>query len=378
MRWKMAISILLLFIAAGFTSFFINPKSKLIAPPINIYANVQPNYFSPAAQHALPRVYVPNNLDNNVDVIDPSTYQVIDQFKTGKHPQHVVPSYDLKTLWVVNNSGNSVTPIDPMTGKPGKNIKVNDPYNLYFTPDGQYAIVVCETRQRLELRDPETMALQKIIPVKCRGLNHMDFTIDNQFAIVTCEFSSQLVKVDLKHLNVVGYLTLQEDRLKTMPQDIRSSPDGKTFYVADMMANGVFLIDPISFKQIGFIPTGIGTHSLTPSRDARVVYVANRGCNHMPGKCPKAGPGSITVLDWLHNQIIDNWPIPNGGSPDMGNINASGQELWLSGRFDEEVYVFNTQTGELTHRIHVGREPHGLTVWPQPGRYSLGHTGNMR
>ena len=29
-------------------------------------------------------------------------------------------------------------------------------------------------------------------------------------------------------------------------------------------------------------------------------------------------------------------------------------------------------------KIAVGAEPHGLTVWPQPGRYSLGHTGNMR
>jgi DNA-binding beta-propeller fold protein YncE len=40
--------------------------------------------------------------------------------------------------------------------------------------------------------------------------------------------------------------------------------------------------------------------------------------------------------------------------------------------------VFDTKTGQLTHRIPVGHEPHGLAVWPEPGRYSLGHTGNMR
>ena len=62
----------------------------------------------------------------------------------------------------------------------------------------------------------------------------------------------------------------------------------------------------------------------------------------------------------------------------MGNVSADGKELWLSGRFDYEVYVFDTATGKLTHRIKVERGPHGLTVWPQPGRYSLGHTGNMR
>jgi hypothetical protein len=28
--------------------------------------------------------------------------------------------------------------------------------------------------------------------------------------------------------------------------------------------------------------------------------------------------------------------------------------------------------------IPVGRGPHGLAVFPQPGRYSLGHTGIFR
>jgi YVTN family beta-propeller protein len=62
----------------------------------------------------------------------------------------------------------------------------------------------------------------------------------------------------------------------------------------------------------------------------------------------------------------------------MGNVNAAGTELWLSGRFDAEVYVFDTSTGALAARIPVGQGPHGLAVWPQPGRFSLGHTGNMR
>jgi hypothetical protein len=42
------------------------------------------------------------------------------------------------------------------------------------------------------------------------------------------------------------------------------------------------------------------------------------------------------------------------------------------------VYAFDTATGHLLARIPVATGPHGLTVWPQAGRYSLGHTGNMR
>lgn len=62
----------------------------------------------------------------------------------------------------------------------------------------------------------------------------------------------------------------------------------------------------------------------------------------------------------------------------MGNLTPDGTELWLGGRYDAEVYVMNTVTGELVATIPAGDNPHGLTVWPQPGRYSLGHTGNMR
>jgi DNA-binding beta-propeller fold protein YncE len=91
----------------------------------------------------------------------------------------------------------------------------------------------------------------------------------------------------------------------------------------------------------------------------------------------KKGPGSVTVIDFATRKVILNWPVPGGGSPDMGNVSADGKYLWLSGRFDDVVYRFDTATGTI-NTIKVGREPHGLTVWPQPGRYSLGHTGNLR
>jgi DNA-binding beta-propeller fold protein YncE len=160
-----------------------------------------------------------------------------------------------------------------------------------------------------------------------------------------------------------------------MPQDVRASPDGKTFYVADMMADGVHVIDLASFRQVGFIATGVGAHGLYPSRDGRKLYVANRGSNKIRGR-PR-GPGSVSVIDFATRQVIANWPIPGGGSPDMGNVNADGKYLWLSGRYDNVVYRFDTATGAVD-QVKVGREPHGLAVWPLPGRYSLGHTGNLR
>lgn len=353
------------------------PGMPPLRDPNNIYADANAGMFSSAVQGAIARVYVPNSRDRTVSVIDPATYKVITTFKTGKNPQHIVPAYDLKTLYVLNDLANSLTPIDPVTGKPGKNIHVDDPYNLYFTPDGKYAIVVSEAHKRLEFYDAQTMKLHDFIPVQCRGANHMDFTADGRNAVVTCEFSGQLMKLDVAAHKVLAYLPLSTPQMHSMPQDIRLTPNGKTFLVADMMMGGLIQIDPIAFKQIGFIPTGRGAHGIYPSRDGKYFYVSNRGCSSMR-HCSSHGPGSIAVVDPLNMKVVTVWPIPNGGSPDMGNVSADGKELWLSGRYDGEVYVFDTTTGKLIHRISVGRGPHGLTVWPQPGRYSLGHTGNMR
>jgi len=377
----------------------------------NLYSETASDRMSPTVAGALERIYVPNRQANSVTVIDPATLKVVGSFKVGINPQHVVPSWDLRTLWVANNAegrtDGSLTPIDPKTGQPGKSIPVDDPYNMYWSPDGKSAIVVAEAYKRLDFRDPVTLKMQHSIPTpKCAGINHADFSIDGRFALFTCEFNGSITKVDLVNRRVVDTIKLSQyfnrpDALALinkpgkkpakipdpsqlgaeicttpgMPQDVRASPDGKLFYVADMMADGVHVVDGETFKQVDFVATGVGAHGLYPSRDGKVLYVANRGSNKVWG--PPGGKGSVSVIDFATGKVVANWPIPGGGSPDMGNLSADGKYLWLSGRFDDLVYRIDTTTGGVD-KVKVGREPHGLTVWPQPGRYSLGHTGNLR
>jgi YVTN family beta-propeller protein len=375
------------------------PGMPPVADPANLYSETTATKIAPAVAGDLPRVYVPHVTSNDVYVIDPATFKVVDRFRVGINPQHVVPSWDLRTLWVANNAegrkDGSLTPIDPTTGKPGRPIPVDDPYNVYATPDGKAMIVVAEAFKRLDFRDPRTLALQSSLDVpRCSGINHADFSIDGRYAIFTCEFDGTVAKVDLVERKVLGYIQLIKPGLPTqtvkgidgrdetictswkgMPQDIRIAPDGKVFFVADMMADGVYVVDGDAFRQIGFIATGKGAHGLYPSRDGSKLYVANRGSNRIHG--PPRGKGSVSVIDFASRKVDVTWPIPGGGSPDMGNVSADGRYLWLAGRYDNVVYAVDTATGDV-RKIKVGKEPHGLTVWPQPGRYSLGHTGNMR
>ncbi len=366
-----------------------------VLDPGNLYSETRAGNFSPAVAGFPALVYVPNSASNTVDVIDQHTFQIIRHFAVGRQPQHVTPSYDLKTLWALNDWSDTLTKIDPATGKKVETVHVDDPYNMYYTPDGKYAIVVAERLERLDFRDPSTMALVASVPVDCKGVDHMDFSADGRYLIASCEFSGTIAKVDVVSRTVAGTLALpvhdmpnpmphsdmehpsvrvtarraydkKQSPSGSMPQDVKLSPDGKVFYVADMLANGVHLIDGNQLTAIGFIPTGRGTHGLYPSRDAKVLYVSNRD------------EGTVSVISFAERKVVKKWIIPHGGSPDMGGVSADGKILWLSGRYDAEVYAIDTTDGHLVARIPVGKGPHGLCVYPQPGRYSLRHTGVLR
>ena len=328
-------------------------------PGVNVYAATGAGMMSPNVAGVPTRVYVPNSMSNTVDVIDPNTLAVVDHYAVGNTPQHVVPSYDLSTLYVNNNKGNSLTPIDPRTGKPGPAIPVDDPYNLYFSPDGTHAIVMAERNSRVDFRDPVTWRLERSVPIAHRGVNHADFTPDGKTMIASCEFSGWLVRIDLPTMTVTG-----EVDVGGMPVDVRSSADGTVMFVANQGRNGVSVIDPVTMTETGFIPAERGTHGLYPSRDGTKLYATNRLA------------GSITVIDFATRTVVATWHI--GGTPDMGGVSADGTRFWVTGRYSGGVYVVDTTTGALLKRIPVGNGPHGLAIFPQPGRFSLGHTGNYR
>jgi DNA-binding beta-propeller fold protein YncE len=332
---------------------------------VNVYRADGAGDLSPAVRGDPALVYVPNSMSGTVDVISQQTMKIVRQFPTGALPQHVTPAYDLRTLYVDNDLGNSLTPIDPRTGRPGRPIPVEDPYNLYFTPDGRFAIVVAERLQRLDFRDPRTMRMVHSLAVPaCRGVDHMDFSANGRYAFASCEFAGRMIEIDLHSQRVIRTLVL--DRGLASPQDVKLSPDGRVIYTADQLNGGLWEINSSTFRVIGFLKTGAGAHGLYPSRNARFMYVSNREA------------GSISVVSFRTRRVVATWQLPMPASPDMGGVSADGSTLWLSGRYNAVVYAIDTRTGRLRATIPVGLGPHGLCVWPQPGSYSLGHTGILR
>jgi len=325
----------------------------------NVYAATTSGRVDPALAGIPPRVYVPNSEAGTVDVIDPATFQVVDHFVVGGIPHHVAPAWDLSRLYVDVELLNLLTVIDIHTQKPVGTIPVTDPYNMYFTPDGSKAIVVAERFSRLDFRDPRTWQLIKSVSIPWPGVDHLDFSADGQYLMASTEWSGMVAKVDTVAMELVGAV-----RVGGLPIDVRLAPDGSVFYVTNQGRHGVSIIDPIAMKEIGFLRTGRGAHGLVVSRDTKSLYVSNRLA------------GTVSVIDFSTRKVRTTWNV--AGSPDMMQVSPDGRLLWATGRFDSFVYVVDTESGAVLHRIKVGRSAHGLTYFPNVGRFSTGHNGVYR
>ena len=327
-------------------------------PAINVWAATTGG-FAPAVAGLPPRVYVPDELRGDVTVIDPLTFQIIDRYPSGATAHHVGPNPDLTKLYVNNMGSNTLLEIDARTGKPIRTVFASVPYNLYFTTDGSKAIVAAEPNNRLDFYDPVSWRLLKSVPMGCSGVDHLDISADGRYLLVSCEFDGQMIKVDTVNMAISGRM-----RVGGLPVDVKLSPDGALFYVANQGRHGVSLVDPVTLTEVGFLPTGQGAHGLAISRDTKSLYVANRLA------------GTIATIDFASGQIVATWFI--GGSPDMLQVSPDGKQLWATGRFNGVVYVVDTTTGTLAATIRTGTAPHGLSYFPQPGRISIGHNGVYR
>ena len=201
-----------------------------VTDPHNVYAAAGAGMLSDAARAATPLVYVPHTRSGDVWVLDPATFAVVGRYELGRELQHVVPSYDLTTLYASDDQGNTLTPFDPRTGRPGPSFPVTDPYHLYFTPDGRSAISVAERRRE-----------------------------------------------DMPTRNT-----------RMGPQDIKLAPDGSVFYIADHDQGGVWVLDGAATTVLREIPTGHGTHGLYLSRDAGKLYVTTG--TPAPSRCSTPTP----------------------------------------------------------------------------------------
>ncbi|MEU8800344.1 hypothetical protein [Spirillospora sp. NPDC048819] len=322
-----------------------------------VYAATGPGMIAPYARGMPPRLYVAHG--RYIDVIDPDTLRTVGRLRTGATAARLVPSWDLRRLWATDRAHGTLVPVGPFGAGRGRPVTVAGSTGLYFTPDGRNALVLARRPRRVDVRDPDTMRRRASVPMPCTA-GHADFTPDGSSLVTTCTSAGALARVDLAGRRVSGTIRLPEG---SRPGDLRLSPDGALFYVADSVKGGVWLVDAERFAVMGFVRTAPGARGLSIGRNARHLFVV--------------GGGILAVVDFGTRRVTARWPLPGGGSPIPGGVSSDGTALWLADPAGL-VYAVSTRTGAVVRKVRVGGRPAGLSVHPQPGRYSLGGTGLYR
>ncbi|QXJ22082.1 YncE family protein [Actinomadura graeca] len=331
--------------------------SAPVAPPGGpVYAATGAGMIAPVARDMPPRLYVANG--RVIDVIDPGTARIVRRLGAGGEASRVVPSWDLRRLWAADTAHGTLVPVGPRSGRRGRPRGVAAPEGLYFTPDGRDALVLAGRERRIDVRDPRTMLPRASVPLPCAA-RHADFSPDGAFLVASCP-AGRLVRVDVPGRRVAGTVRLPSG---ARPGDLRLSPDGTGFFVADPVRGGVWVVDARRSARPGFVPTAPGARGLAISRDARRLFVV--------------GGGTVTAVEFGTRRIAGRWPLPHGGSPVPGGVSSDGAALWLADA-SGLVYALSTRTGKVLRKVWVGGRPSGLIVHPQPGRYSLGGSGLYR
>ncbi|QSB14647.1 YncE family protein [Natronosporangium hydrolyticum] len=332
----------------------------------NVYGGAGPEMFAEHVRDHPAVVYAASYRDDEVYIIDQATGEVVDIVPGGPGPRYIVPGYDLSTLYVAASdpTDSGLVVIDPANNSPADFVDLPEISNLYFAPDGTYAIAVAETAGGLDFYHPNSWQHAGSLDLPgCHGASHLDYSADGRTMLVSCAGAGKVVALATDSLDQLAEFDFTEQDASS-PQDVRLTPDGQYFLVADAGAGGVQLLAGDASTVSGFVATGEGAHAIYFSRDAQHAYVVNRD------------EANVTVLDLGSFSAVAEWPVPTS-TLDLGGVNADGTLLWLAGG-DDEVYAIDTDSGELRTRTTVGPGTYSVTVWPQPGRYSLGHTGSLR
>ena len=324
-----------------------------------------PATSAPAARGARPLVYVPNSDSNTVDVIDQRTFKVVEHFAVGALPQHVVPSWDLKTLYVTNDAATSLTPIDPRTGKPGRTIPVDDPYNMYFTPTAATRSSSRSGCTGSTSAIAHTFKLQSLAArSRARASTTWTSLPTARYVIVSCEFSGQMLKVDVARERVVGVLHAAARR-------------GAAGREALARREGLL-------RRRHELERRLAGRRRRASRPAASCRRARRARPlSEPRRAVPLRHESRRGLDLRHlvrdaARSCTRGTSPAAAAPTWGTSRPTARSCGCPAATTASSTRSARANGRLLAKIPVGAGPHGLCVWPQPGRYSLGHTGILR
>jgi len=299
-------------------------------------------------------VYVSNEKDNTVSVIDGDTYEVVKTIDVGQRPRGITLSKDFTRMYICASDSDAVQVFDIATDKILHELPSGeDPEQFALHPDDKHLYIANEDDAIATVVDTEsrTVVAQIDVGVEPEG---MAVSHNGEWAIVTSETTNMAHWINTSTQSLVEN-TLVDQR----PRDAEFTLDDKELWVSSEIGGTVSVID-VDSKQIKhvikFEIDGVSEERIQPvgmelTSDGKYAFVALGPSNH------------VAVVDRATYEPIKYILV--------------GRRVWHIALTPEEDRFFTTNgvSGDVTVvdvkklkpiiSIKVGRFPWGVAVLPK-------------
>jgi len=222
-------------------------------------------------------IYLCASDDDTIEVIDTATMQIVGTLPSGPDPELFVLSPDGKTLYVANEDDNLVTVIDLESNRVLSEIPVGvEPEGMGVSPDGQTIVNTSETTnmaiyRRVHARDHPQRAGRLAPPLRgvhARRRRSLGERRDRRHRVGDrqCDTRGE------------AQITFEIPGLRSesiQPVGVRITADGTKAYVALGPANRVAVIDARTYEVEKYVLVGQRAWQLSFTPDQKLIVSTN-------------------------------------------------------------------------------------------------------
>jgi YVTN family beta-propeller protein len=298
-------------------------------------------------------VYVVNEDDDTVSVIDGITKNVIASIPVGKWPHYIALDPGGKRVYVTNGESNSISVIDTATHRVVSTIEgiKSDPQQIVIHPAGRIAYVPCYDTADLHVIDLMEGRINARIRVG-EGAHSIALSSDGRRVYGVSLRDPQVRVIDTTFNKVVATFTVGEGAC-----GIAVSLDGGRLYlgghgVGMWMGKGeknmdIRVIDASTFKQLSLIRCGIMPIAVKLSYDGKQTYVVSHGS------------GELHMIDNVNHKTT-SVKVGKDCRDLVGTID--GKWVYVTNRGDHTVSVVDVSAKKVVATVRVGKSPVGIAL----------------
>ncbi len=297
-------------------------------------------------------LYVTNTKSDSASIIETDTLEVVGTIPLGQgKPNRIVFHPDGKTAWVVYDKSRDLGVIDAETRKLVRRVKIGgNPYNLAFTPDGRYLLVLDwasdTSNDEVIFYDLKEQKIDGRVEVSTWPA-HAIFSRDGKLVYVSGETAGDVTVIDVAQRKVVGRVIHGGGDA----MGLALPTDGKTLYAAAGENKTIVKIDTATNKAVGEIPLPGIVHEATLTLDGKFLYTTLRKSN------------KIVVVRVSDDKVVT--VIPQRAYPDLVTMEPTGRYALVTNRYADLVSVIDLSTQTQVRTIPVGKAPHGMALRPR-------------